>query len=170
MGDITIRVANVGDRDTIFALLRSAAVWLHERSIDYWQNWHDPSDLHVGWVEGGLASGEFRMVELSGSVIGCFRLQDSDDVFWGPRADTAGYVHSLVIDRSLAGRGLGQAVIGAIERDLVARGASALRLDCGVAISGLRNYYESYGFRAVGDTIVDGEQLVLYEKPLDLLA
>ncbi|HAL29336.1 MAG TPA: hypothetical protein DCP20_01280 [Coriobacteriia bacterium] len=170
MGDIAIRVATAGDRDSVFSLLRSAAVWLRERGVDYWQNWHDPPELHVRWIDDGLAAGEFRIVESSRSVIGCFRLQDSDEMFWGPRSDEAGYIHSLTIDRTLAGLGFGQTVIGAIERDLVARGANALRLDCGVGAVGLRDYYESCGFRSVGETVVDGEHLVLYQKSLDSLA
>jgi N-acetylglutamate synthase-like GNAT family acetyltransferase len=166
MGDIVIRVATTKDRDRVFSLLRSAAMWLRERGIDYWQSWHAPPATHVDWVDSGLAAGEFRMVESEGSVIGCLRLQDSDEYFWGVRPEAARYVHSLTIDRARAGRGIGRRVIRMIEQSAASDGAELLRLDCGVDVGALRAYYESCGFAAVGETTVDGERLVLYEKPV----
>ena len=166
MGDVSIRVADMGDRDRIFELLRGAAVWLRDRDIDYWQNWHTPPPHHVTWVEDGIAVGQFRMVEHDGRSIACFRLQDSDELFWGTRDEPAVYVHSLTVDRALAGRGIGSQVLARIGEQAVAGGTRFMRLDCGVSADGLRRYYESQGFSLVGETVVDGESLALYEKPL----
>lgn len=166
VGDITIRPAGPDDRDCIFALLRSAAQWLRERGVDYWQNWHDPSAQHIQWVEGGLRLGEFRIVESGGEVVGCFRLQDSDEVFWGPRPERAAYLHSFTVDREKAGSGLGAVVLGMVEAELHAADIGVLRLDCGVDVEGLRRHYESQGFAVVGEVVVDGEHLALYEKVL----
>jgi GNAT superfamily N-acetyltransferase len=148
----------------VFGLLKSAAQWLHDRDIDYWQNWLDPPAHHVRWVDEGLAASEFRIIESAGSVIGCVRLLDSDPLFWGEREDSAVYVHSFTVDRALAGHGIGACVLEVIEGDLAARGVGWLRLDCGEAATGLRRYYESVGFHPVGETVVDGERLVLYQK------
>jgi GNAT superfamily N-acetyltransferase len=166
MGDVVISVATNEDRDRIFSPLHSAAVWLRERGIDYWQSWHDPPATHVDWIDGGLAAGEFRMVESRGAAIGCLRIQDSDERFWGVRTEAAQYLHSLTIERTLAGQGIGREVIKMLERSAALDGAGLLRLDCGVDVAGLRAYYESCGFQAVGETTVDGERLTLYEKPV----
>ena len=164
MTEIGLRTAGASDRDVIFGLLKSAAAWLGERGIDYWQNWLDPPARHMRWVDDGLSAGEFRLIEGSGGVLGCVRLQDSDPLFWPGAQDPAGYVHSLTVDRRFAGQGLGARVLDVIASDLAADGVNLLRLDCGETAGGLRHYYESLGFCPVGTTVVDGESLVLYER------
>lgn len=164
--EVRLRAAAAEDRGAIFSLLEAAAVWLRQRRIDYWQNWLAPPDHHVRWVDDGLTSGEFRMIESAGSLIGCVRLQDADPLFWGARDDSAVYIHSLTVDRALAGRGIGARVLDAIGAESARRGARWLRLDCGASAVGLRAYYESCGFSAVGETVVEGERLTLYQRPL----
>ncbi len=44
------------------------------------------------------------------------------------------------------------------------QGKDYLWLDCGKHVAGLCRYYESCGFRSVGETTVQGESLTLYEK------
>ncbi|MGD0272408.1 MAG: GNAT family N-acetyltransferase [Gaiellaceae bacterium] len=166
MNDLEIRPVTSSDRDVVFSLLKDAALWLRANGIDYWQSWLDPSDAHVRWINKGLESGEFFLVESNGSCIGCFRLQFSDEMFWGTRTEPAGYVHSMTIARSLAGQGIGRLLLATIEARLRADGKRYLRLDCGSSVVGLRRYYESCGFRAVGETSVAGEALTLYEKPI----
>lgn len=162
--EFELRVADVSDRSAVFGLLESAAAWLRERNIDYWQNWLEPPTHHVRWVDDGLAAGEFRVLESVGQVIGCVRVQGSDRLFWGEDAGPAGYVHSLTVGRSRAGHGIGAQTLDMLGCQLVAAGIGLLRLDCGERATGLRRYYESLGFRPVGTTVVDGEGLVLYER------
>jgi GNAT superfamily N-acetyltransferase len=162
--EFELRVADVSDRSAVFGLLKSAAAWLRERNIDYWQNWLEPPTHHVRWVDDGLAAGEFRVLESDGQVIGCVRVQGSDRLFWGADAGPAGYVHSLTVDRSRAGHGIGAQTLDMLGCELAAAGIGLLRLDCGERATGLRRYYESLGFRPVGTTVVDGESLVLYER------
>lgn len=162
--EFELRVADVSDRSAVFGLLESAAAWLRERNIDYWQNWLEPPTHHVRWVDDGLAAGEFRVLESDGQVIGCVRIQGSDPLFWGEDAGPAGYVHSLTVDRSRAGCGIGARTLEMLGRELAAAGVRLLRLDCGECATGLRRYYESLGFRPVGTTVADGESLVLYER------
>ncbi len=44
------------------------------------------------------------------------------------------------------------------------QGKDYLWLDCGKHVAELCRYYESCGFRSVGETTVQGESLTLYEK------
>lgn len=164
--EVALRTATPQDRDVVFSLLEAAALWLRRRGIDYWQNWLAPPAHHVRWVDDGLSSGEFHIIESAGVAIGCVRVQEADPMFWGAREEPAAYLHSLTIDRSLAGRGIGAHVLDLIGEASAARGARWLRLDCGESAVGLRAYYESCGFCAAGEVIVDGERLTLYQKPL----
>jgi len=166
MTDLTFRPAGGDETETVFTLLREAAVWLRDKGIDYWQNWLDPPEAHVAWIKRGFDRCEFFVVERKGEVVGCFRLQSEDAMFWGARNDSAGYIHSITTRRDLAGTGAGRRVLELIEVHCVDKGKQFLRLDCGSSISGLRRYYESCGFLPVGETTVAGEQLTLYEKPL----
>ncbi len=34
----------------VFLLLRSAAQWLKDRGIDYWQDWHNPPLNFKDWI------------------------------------------------------------------------------------------------------------------------
>lgn len=139
-------------------------MWLRDKGIDYWQDWIDPPAHFVDWIRQGFDEEQFYMVEDAGEAIGCFRLQWEDAMFWGEQDTTAGYVHSLIMSRNLAGRGIGAEVLRLIESYSRENKKDFLRLDCGVDIGGLRNYYERYGFKAVGEVTVEGESLTLYEK------
>ena len=166
MEDLTFRKARRDESPAVFALLKEAALWLRGKGIDYWQNWLDPPEAHVRWVERGFENGEFFIAERGGSLVGCFRLQWTDTMSWGERADEAGYLHSITTRRELAGTGTGRRLLALVESHCRDEGKQFLRLDCGTDNPGLRGYYESYGFEAVGEVTFEGERLTLYEKPL----
>ena len=169
MGKIDFLQAHQHDLPIVLQLLKEAAVWLQERKIDYWQDWLNPPPAFRNWIQQGFDRNEFMLVYEHNTVIGCFRLQWQDELFWGEQADNAGYIHSFTISRCLAGQGKGKQVLGLIELMCRAHGKRYLRLDCGKNISGLCRYYEAYGFQNVGETIVRGEVLTLYEKPISHL-
>jgi len=165
MSDLTFRSARKDEIETVFELLKEAAIWLNGKGIDHWQNWLDPPDSHIRWIKQGFDTDEFYLVEREGRVIGCFRLQWQDPLFWGERDDCAGYIHTLTTRRD--GAGTGRLVLKLVETYCVERGKQFLRLDCGAINHGLRSYYESCGFFPVGETKIEGELLTLYEKTLD---
>ena len=70
----------------------------------------------------------------------------SDPLFWGQQADDAAYVHGLVIDRQLAGEGLGAAALGWAEETARAAGRTFLRLDHAADNVRLARYYRERGF------------------------
>ena len=167
MKEIAFRQAGPDELGTVLLFLREAALWLGGKGIDYWQDWIDPPSNFVDWIRGGFDQGEFYLVEDGEEIMGCFRLQWEDRLFWGEQEDAAGYVHSLTISRGLAGQGIGIRVLKLIESHCRRNKKDFLRLDCGVDVAGLRDYYEEYGFEAVGEVAVEGERLTLYEKRVD---
>jgi N-acetylglutamate synthase-like GNAT family acetyltransferase len=166
MKQIIFRKARTEELEQGLLLLKEAAFWLQEKGIDYWQDWISPPPHFIDWIKQGFNQSEFYMVEKDKNVIGCFRLQWQDPVFWGEQGGNAGYIHSLTISRGLAGQGIGKCVLDLIESHCRQNGKELLRLDCGVDVKGLRKYYEQYGFKPVGEVTVLGERLALYEKQI----
>ena len=166
MEDITLQKAAPNEIDIVFSLLKEAALWLKRKNIDYWQNWINPQRIYVDWVKQGFKNHEFYFACIDNSIIGCFRLQWNDEMFWGKKEDQAGYIHSLTTSRKNAGADLGKRLIDTIEIYCRKNSKVFLRLDCGKHVKGLRKFYESIGFQDVGETIVHGEHCVLYEKAI----
>ena len=168
--EITIRNGKLEEINIAYDLLRNAATWLRDKNIDYWQNWHNPPAAHIEWIKNGFANGEFFFVYGNENMlVGMYRLQYSDDMFWGKRDDKAGYIHSLTTNRELRGQGIGYLILSAIERELSAKGFEYLRLDCSADVEGLCKYYEKFGFMPKEIiTHIYGEKLRLYEKKINM--
>ena len=141
MKQITFQKAKSEEINTVLLLLKEAALWLREKSIDYWQDWINPPDPFVNWIRQGFDQGQFYMVQSGEKTIGCFRLQWQDPIFWGEQEDNAGYIHSFTISRDLAGQGIGVNTLYLIEAYCRKNKKSFFRLDCGADAKGLRNYY-----------------------------
>ncbi|WP_461145259.1 GNAT family N-acetyltransferase [Salinifilum aidingensis] len=62
----------------------------------------------------------------------------------------AAYVHGLMVDRSAAGRGLGEALLRWAAEQGRAAGVGLLRLDCVESNTALLAYYRRLGFTEVG--------------------
>lgn len=165
--DITIRSGKLDELRVALDLLCKAAVWLRNKNIDYWQNWIDPPDTHIQWIKSGFENGDFYFVHDSENrIVGMYRLQYSDEEFWGKRNDKAGYIHSFTTNRDYAGKGIGNFILQSIEKELAQNGVNYLRLDCSPDVEGLCKYYESYGFKPKETVFVHGEKLRLYEKKI----
>ena len=166
MEDIILKKAVPYEIDIVLSLLKDAAFWLKSKNIDYWQNWINPQRIYVDWIKQGFKNNEFYFACIDNLIIGCFRLQWNDEMFWEKREDQAGYIHSLTTSRKKAGSGLGKRLIDTIENYCRKNSKDFLRLDCGKHVKGLRNFYESLGFQYAGEKAVHGEQCVLYEKTI----
>ena len=163
---LTVRKATADEIEIVFNMLEEAALWLQNKQIDYWQDWLNPPKPYVDWIADGFAQEQFYLVYKGAQQIGCFRLQWQDTLFWGNQKDNAGYVHSLTISRALAGEGVGARVLELIEQMCRNNSKKFIRLDCGAHIVGLCRYYENLGFLPMGEVVVEGEKLTLYEKEL----
>ena len=165
MQEITLRKVKSNERDTVFQLLRESGEWLLGKGIDYWQGYIDLPPFLLNWIQPGFENDEFYFAEnTENEIIGCFRLQDEDPMFWGACDEKAGYVHSFAISRNLAGRKTGYKVLAAIESYCREKEKEFLRLDCGTHLGTLRAYYERFGFSFVSDVHLMNSNLTLYEK------
>jgi ribosomal protein S18 acetylase RimI-like enzyme len=64
------------------------------------------------------------------------------------------------------GRGLGQIILSELEARARAQGYTTLHLDTSPAQVAARRLYEKNGFYPVGRTIINGLEVILYEKSL----
>jgi N-acetylglutamate synthase-like GNAT family acetyltransferase len=166
MEEIHFKIAEGDDLQRILRLLQEAALWLEMKNINYWKIWIDPPEDYINWIRKGFENEEFYLVKDNNSIIGCFRLSWNDEKFWGKQSTPAGYIHSFTIDRKLAGNNKGIEVIKMIEKKCKENNRNYLRLDCSSKVQKLKEYYERIGFRPMGETIVKGERLTLYEKEI----
>ena len=131
--------------------------------------WINPPSEFVRWTEEGFKNDEFFLICQEDEAIGCFWLQWDDEIFWAQRDEASGYAHSFTIAHHLAGQHIGKRALAMIEDCCRQQGKDYLRLDCGKHVARLCQYYEAYGFRSVGETTVQGENLTLYEKRIQSL-
>ena len=140
------RPATPADVDHIHALRRSLEDWMAAQGTVQWP----PGSLPRERVAAQVDAGEWHVVVDESGVVGTARLLWTDPDFWGDDHTPAVYVHGLMVDRRAAGRGVGTALLdwaAARGRDA---GVGLLRLDCRTTNPVLRGYYESHGFRPVG--------------------
>ena len=164
--DLKIRLADLSEIEIALSLLKDAAIWLKDKGIDYWQNWISPVDFYLDWIKEGFDLHQFYFVLNDSGVIGMFRMQWSDEKFWGIQDKTAGYIHSFTIEKNYHGQDLGREILSMIEDVCKSNNKWYLRLDCGVDIERLCKYYEDNGFNPKGEVSIDIYRLRLYEKEL----
>jgi ribosomal protein S18 acetylase RimI-like enzyme len=151
------------DATTVVALRDAAAQWLLSRGIEQWR----PGELSVDAMATTAAAGDLFVRRKHGAVVAAVVISWSDRPIWGADDGDAGYVHTLVIDRRHAGRGLGRAVLTDAEHLIAARDRRRVRLDCVRTNDGLRAYYRAAGYREVGERSFGGDwsPVTLFEKP-----
>lgn len=145
-----MRPATPDDVDRIMALRAAAARWLAEDlGSDQWAApWPSEPEMRAV-IRASIDRGETWMAEEAGRVVGTVAL----DTYTAPGLWTAEeehepcqYVHRLIIDRAVAGQGVGARILdwaaGRAGRD----GAHWLRADVWTHNEGLHRYYLGRGW------------------------
>jgi GNAT superfamily N-acetyltransferase len=162
-GALAIRRAGDADLEGVLETLTEAARW--EQASGLPNPW--PIPFPSERIAPSLERGELFVVEDSARrTVGTVTLQWEDLPFWGPRPPDAGYVHRLAVRRAFTGRGIGGAVLDWAAESTRGRGRPYLRLDCLRSATRLHRFYESFGFRRVGDVTVGGLECALFERTL----
>lgn len=143
---LTVRRAEEADLEPYLTIRDDAARWLAGHGVQQWS----PGE-YAGPAADGLAAGDLFVAELAGVRVGGLRLMDGDPDVWPEVTDDpgAGWVHGLVVDRSLSGTGTGARLLGWAADRVAARGGRRLRLDCRASNDRLRAYYPAHGFTEV---------------------
>ena len=163
---MTTQKAQQSDRSTILQLCKLAAEQMKAKGIDHWQYWLDPPADKLAWVDEGLELGQYHFVYDQEALIGMYRLQYADELYWGKQEVAAGYVHALVVHPDYKGQGWGPKFIEYIAAQLQSEGIDRLRLDCNSDNHFLCRYYESLGFNRVGEVQMPYSLNARYERCL----
>lgn len=157
----SVKPAGPSDLPTVLGILTEAAEWA--RRVGTVGLWRVPFPQE--WVLPSLARHEVFLGSWGGEVAGTVTFRWADPSIWGDQPPVAGYVHRLAIRRAFGGRRIGEALLDWASQRVRTEGRSALRLDCWSTHAGLRRYYRSVGFRAVGMAMANDAELVLWERP-----
>ncbi|MGH1336558.1 MAG: GNAT family N-acetyltransferase [Aureispira sp.] len=157
----------IEDQATVLQLFKEAALRIAKMDIDHWQYWRNPPIEKVNWVEEGLQKGEFFFIKTEKEqTLGMVRILEEDLLYWGPQAEKALYIHSLVVKGAYEGQGIGTMVLEAIEKRALVEQRNYLRLDAVAKNLKLCRYYEQQGFDKVGVKTLSGSINNLYQKEL----
>lgn len=145
-----IRCATGADLDAVLSLRREAERWLAENGIRQWTADYD--EYAVGVLTAWIDSGAAWVVEDDGAVVATVsvhRLPDLDFWGWADPLDRAAalYLGKMIVARSHAGRGIGDAIMNWASRRAVAADLTWVRLDVRRDNLRLQGYYEERGFR-----------------------
>lgn len=147
MNDLRVRPAAEADLTALVRLRDDAARWMLTRGITgQWQ----PGELDEDHFSRVMTEGEVWLAEADAGIAGAWELWWADEAAWGSQPPVAGYVHRLMVDRSIAAPGTGRLLLRAAERRVAAVGRTCVRLDCLAGNEPLNAYYREAGYRVVG--------------------
>ncbi|WP_460068358.1 tyrosine-protein phosphatase [Streptomyces sp. YKOK-I1] len=141
------RRATPADAPLLVRLRDTAALWQLAHGIDQWK----PGEKDEAHFRDRMADGEVWLTHTAGSPTGAYELWWDDPAAWGPRPPDAGYIHRLMTTPYTAPPATGRALLTHAESRIAAAGRPYARLDCLTSNPRLRDYYESAGYRVVGE-------------------
>ena len=143
----TYRRATPADAPTLVRLRDTAALRQLARGIDQWK----PGEKDETHFRTRTQQGEVWLAYADSHLTGAYELWWDDPAAWGPRPADAGYVHRLMTVPHTSPPGTGRHLLTHAESRITAQGRPYARLDCLASNPRLRAYYESAGYRAVGE-------------------
>jgi GNAT superfamily N-acetyltransferase len=162
--NLSVREATLEDSVTVAAILAEVDAWLAGRGMPMWEL----GETDAQRIARDVADGFFGIALLDGDAAGTVKFQLEDPEFWPDRPrDNAAYIHRLAVRRSVAGRGVSEALMAWAADRARTLGRNVLRLDCDAHRTSLRAIYERFGFRYHDDRQVGPYLVARYELPLD---
>lgn len=151
----------------VCSIMQEAASWLSDSGRQLWT----PEQLTPEKLQPLVEAGELYLAKHNGVAMGTMILQWTDRGFWPdvPGGESA-FLHKLAVRRSVAGKGVSNAMVAWARATAAQKGKKYLRLDCADRRK-LREFYESVGFefhskRDMGSFHVARYQLILEDKGL----
>jgi GNAT superfamily N-acetyltransferase len=147
---LQVRHGRPDDFERVLAMINEAAGWLRDKSTDQWSTPWPTRSARDERVRRGLRDGGTWMIEDQGVPIATVTYRPTGNLrLWTPgeRREPSVYVSRLIVSRSHAGLGIGEALIDwAGLRALRDWSAQWIRIDVWTTNEALHNYYEKRGF------------------------
>ncbi|MFI0483249.1 GNAT family N-acetyltransferase [Actinomadura sp. 9N215] len=167
-----IRIGNMADVPAVLALYDRAVEWLvaSGRSGQWGSEPWSESPKSIARVRRFAESGEMRVAEHGGDVVGAMRLGAAPQSI-PPVEEPDLFLEALVIDRRVAGLGVGKLLLDHARAEAAERGITLLRVQCWAGgDQGLVRYYERAGFVQSGrikSTFLEGWEGAILSQRLD---
>ena len=169
MIEYTVRRAEPGDLEALYGLRTEAEGWLAEAGVEQWTpQWHDHARR---LIRQSVADRDTWVVTNGSDVLATARIAGPDLDFWTAEddLDSADHLYKLIVCRSHAGTGVGEAILNWACDRAERRGRRWLRIDIWRTNDGLRRYYERHGFAYVRTAVVPGRSSgLLLQRPASL--
>ena len=162
-----IRQARLEDLDQIVAVLESSRTFLGAQGLPQWQNGYGPSrDTAQEQVEDGrgyVVTVDGAICGYAELVVGAAGAADLVDATWpSPYGEDYVTIHSVAIDASVRGRGIGKWMIHALINEAAAQNLHDIRIDTHPGNHVMQRVIAVAGFTHQGVCqldIPDGERL-----------
>jgi GNAT superfamily N-acetyltransferase len=165
-GTIEGERAHLDDAPALHALRIQVENWLAGKGLVQWGQGRVPLETIRSQIDQGL----WWLHRDGDQIKAAMLVLEADPDFWGAAGEdgSAIYVHSLMVDRSAAGQGLGTRILEWAARHGRSLGKDVFRLDCAEHHWRLRAFYRSQGFIEVGRHELPGVfACTLMEKSLN---
>lgn len=142
-----IRLATPADFRAIDSLILNKAKAFRAAGKTQWEKYLEPS--RTEFVRHDVTNGTVYVYEENGTIFGSVSLippTSWDHNLWDD-ADAAVYLHRLVVDATMKGRGVGEQLM----RHALNETDGTIRLDCVATNLFLNRYYPQFGFTYVGE-------------------
>lgn len=146
---LTIRKAEPADLDTVEDLRAEATAWLASKGLDQWQRTNARFPTRARAADAIARGACYLAYDADGELVGTITVdEDADPEFWTPaeRAESALYVHRMIVRRAAAGAGLGALLLDWAGHEAARAGHKWLRLDAWKTNKPLHRYYVRQGF------------------------
>lgn len=151
--------------DTFSKTLYESATWLNSINQSMWKY----EDITCEELLKKYRMEDMKLCYEKGILIGVYILQWYDSLFWASlQENESGVLHKLAVCRKNAKKGYGSKLIQSAELICKERNIKWLRLNYGTFRDGLRNFYESNGFKMVDRVFIDNRDQIRYEKFLNI--
>ena len=168
VGGYEIERACRGEAGALVSLRDSIASWLQSRGVRQWLPGEFDVERMRSWIDGDAVD----VCRVDGQIVAAVAVL-WDDPCWAGHPGHAGYIHGLMVDRQLAGHGLGDVMLAHAEQRIRQAGRTHARLDAVRSNTALHDWYQQRGYRPIGTVQFDRDDLfdtTLFEKALPLLS
>lgn len=165
--DVKVFQAKIEDTEAVLQLLVQTAQWLKSKGSTQWSGLLEGDDSHQ--TPEAIKRGEVYIFMQGNLLAGMVMLKEHgsawDHELWGDEDyERAVYLHRLNINREIAGKHLGEAIVNWSSSGIHFDGKDRIRLDCIANNEKLNAFYLSSGYEYKGSASNALGTFNLYEK------
>jgi len=166
--NIKVYQAKPEDTEAVLRLLIQTAEWLKSKGSTQWSGLLKGEDSHQ--TPEAIKRGEVYIFmqdnRLTGMVMLMQKASAWDRQLWGEEGhEQSIYLHRLNVNREVAGKNLGEAIVDWAGSGIHFAGKDRIRLDCIANNEKLNAFYRSLGYEYKGSAVNAMGEFNLYEKP-----